>query len=51
MGGQRVGGYLGCAPLGYGVAASDVDLRILLPLDAGRGRDGDRPICGSRAEA
>src|SRR6202022_961766 len=51
MGGQRVGKHLGFAPLGYGVAAGDVDLGILLPLDTGRGRDGDRRILGNSTEA
>src|ERR1700739_1435271 len=51
MGGQRIGMDL-CGPsLGDCVAAGNVDLCVLLPLDAGIGRNLDRPILGYTAQA
>ena len=50
MRGQRVGVHLGRSALCRRVAAGDVDLRVLLPLDPRSGRDRDRPILRSGAE-
>src|SRR5216683_4337711 len=44
MRGQRIGMHFRRPALGHGVAVSDVDLCILLPLDTGIGRNLDRPI-------
>ena len=51
MGGERVGRHLGGAPLGHGVPSGDVDLRVLLPLDARCSRDSNGSILGSGAKA
>src|SRR6202048_2838810 len=51
MRGQRIGMHFRRPALGHGVAASDVDLRILLPLDTGIGGNLDRPILRHAPEA
>src|SRR6516164_11206698 len=51
MGGQRIGMDLRRPSLGDCVAAGDVKLRVLLPLDAGIGRNLDRPILRYTAQA
>src|SRR5207237_4509464 len=48
---QGIGVNLGRSAFRLGVAAGDVNLRVLLPLDTAIGRDLDRPILGNAAEA
>jgi len=51
MRGQGIGMHLGCPAFRHRVSAGDIDLRVLLPLDAVIGRNFDRPIFGDVSEA